>query len=335
MKAATAVLYSKLPRPPKNSRYHSMGSEIKVVFSSINVARTPHALKSPKWLGAFAAGANCSGVEYMPQFDKLVGHTPRALGRAVASGELDLNSLHAGFRETPHSANTQRMIGEPLPRDAMSRLMGSPLGRIILPEAVESARVMAEIQRHAGKDVPVVLYPQALTRDDRAQIAAAAGTYHLFQPRDQTANLVGSTTIEAFDDKMANVRGYGYVLDTFHVRRRYGHDEPGIISTINASVPVMGTNIRAVHLSLNRTDIPGEPHIPTEAEGRDALNGRYTGELRYMLNLAKALGEVEYAVIETEYDAVRSLTGHDSASDIQKDYADIADGFREFWAQPA
>jgi len=295
---------------------------------------SPSALRSPGWLGEFAAGAHCDGVEYMPMFDMLPGHTPAAIGRAVAKGELKLNSLHATFREGQNSADTNKLPGDPGAENPSlkGRIIGSPLGRLILPEVCESADVMNQIQLAANRCVPVVLYPQADAEKDRRQIEAAHSLRHLFQPTDHVARLVGAANIVEFDEETSGVRGYDYVIDTFHLRRRYGRDEPGVVSDFRTSVPYMAPNTSALHLSLNRTDIPGEPHIPTEAEARKALKGVYDGELKEMLDVVKETGFASFVVIEATSNGIADLTGHKSMGDIQSAYADIADGFREYWA---
>jgi hypothetical protein len=83
---------------------------------------------------------------------------------------------------------------------------------------------------------------------------------------------------------------------------------------------------------LNRTDIPGEPHIPTLVEAQQALRGEYTGQLRDMLDVVKEVGNPSYVVIEATLGSVAMASGHSRLDDLQKDYADIADGFREYWA---
>ncbi len=305
---------------------------IKVVFSSINIAGSPHALRSPQWLGEFAQGAHCDSVEYMPVFDKLTGHTPRAVGHAVVAGLLNINSLHASFRERAESAGTNQPSKPDHQPGLAERVLSGRMGRIILPEVFESAAVMAQIQQRMGKQVPAVLYPQAQFACDRAQIADAAASRHMFQPTDHVAKLVGATNLGKFDHTMRTVRGYEYVLDTYHVRRTYGEASRGIVSDTYHSVPYMAASTTALHLSLGRTDIPGESHIPTEAEARAALHGEYSGELRDMLDVVKAWGSVGYAVIEATSGSLTELTGHAGIKDAQLAYADIADGFREYWA---
>jgi hypothetical protein len=304
---------------------------MKVVFSSINVAESPrHAIRSPEWLGDFARGAHCDGVEYMPVFDMLPGHTPRAIAKAVRSGNLKLNSLHASFRETDVSASGMTKAaggGE----SVKAKLIASPLGRIILPEVSESAGVMAKIQAESGLRLPVTLYPQSTLAQEYEQVRAARGSKHLFQPTDHVARLVRATTLMGFAGSMRGARSYDYVLDTYHARRRYGSDEPGIISDTGTSVPFMAPHTAAVHLSLNRSDIPNEPHIPTLLEAKQALRGEYTGELRDMLDAVKEQGRPEYVVIEATLGGIAAASGHTQIADLQKDYADIADGFRDYW----
>jgi hypothetical protein len=161
---------------------------------------------------------------------------------------------------------------------------------------------------------------------------AAHGKMYLFQPTDHVARLARTDTLMGFAGNLRGLRGYDYVLDTYHARRRYGNEAPGLISDTKLSVPFMAPNTRAMHLSLNRSDIPGEPHIPTLLEAQQALRGEYTGELRDMLDAVKEGGRPEYVVIEATLGGVALASGHSQLDDIQKDYADIADGFREYWA---
>lgn len=303
---------------------------MKVIFSSINVAASRHGLKSPAWLGDFAKGAHCDGVEYMPVYDMLPGHTPQAIARAVRSGALDLNSLHASFRETAASQSgmTEAVGGG---RGLKSKLMASPVGRLIVPEVCESTNVMRAIQDEIGRNVPVTLYPQRTLEREYTQARAVRGSKRLFQPTDHVARMANTTTLMGFAGNLRGVRGYDYVLDTYHVRRRYGQEEPGLISDTQTSVPFMAPNTRALHLSLNRFDIPGEPHIPTLDETKQTLSGEYTGELRDMLDAVKERGRPDYMVIEATLGGIAMASGHSKLDDLQKDYADIADGFRDYW----
>jgi hypothetical protein len=303
---------------------------MKIVFSSINVAAGRHGLKSPEWLGDFAKGAHCDGVEYMPIYDLLPGRTPQAIAKAVRSGALTLNSLHASFRETEASGSgmTEAAGGG---KSIKSKLIASPLGRLILPEVSESTSVMGEIQEELGVRLPVTLYPQNSLKQEYTQARAVRGSKRLFQPTDHIARMTNTSTLMGFSGNLRGVRGYDYVLDTYHVRRRFGQEEPGLISNTETSVPFMAPHTRALHLSLNRADIPGETHIPTLEETKQALRGEYTGELRDMLDVVKERGAADYMVIEATVGGVAVASGHDRLADIQKDYADIADGFREYW----
>ena len=306
----------------------------KVVFSSINFGMSPHALRSPSWLGDFAKSAGFDGVEYMPMFDRLPGHTPQAIGKAVMSRQLELTSLHTSFRETGNSRYTNKTEGNPNADRLIERVLASSLGRLIMPEVCESASVMAAIQAAANKTVPVTLYPQARKFYDYPQIIAARGSEHLFQPTDNVAQQIGATSIEAFDADMRGLRKYGYVLDTFHWRRTYGAEQPGVISDMAVSVPYLAPHTRAIHLSLNRGDIKGEGHIPTLDEAKQALQGEYTGGLRDMLDEVKAHGDVQYAVVELTTGGLAEAMGHSGLHDLRQGYADIAQGFREYWQTP-
>jgi hypothetical protein len=115
----------------------------------------------------------------------------------------------------------------------------------------------------------------------------------------------------------------------------YGRGKRGIVSDTGVSVPTVAPYTRAIHLSLNRSDIPGEPHIPTLSETKKALKGEYDGELRDSdnLDILKDSGRVGYMVIEATLAGIAEASGHKRLADIQKDYADIAEGFRRYWQQ--
>jgi len=307
-----------------------------VIFSSINVANvaeTPReALRSPEWLGEFARGAGCDGVEYMPVFDLLPVHTPRAVAAAMRSGMLNIRSYHQTFRETSASRNTNKLPGDPENEKSLKgALLDSPLGRLIISEVTDSAGVIGDIQQRSGKSMPVVFYPQRNSRQDKRMIQDAKTKSPLFQPTDHTARLMGTEDLDSFRIHAEKIRGYSYVWDTFHARRRYGRDEPGIISDTKTSLQHLAGKTTAVHLSLGRSDIPGEDHIPTLQEGREALKGQYIGELRESLQTLRCIGEVEYVVIESTLGAMAAAASVTQLPDIQKAYADVAEGFREFW----
>lgn len=307
-----------------------------IVFSSINFAHTQYALRSKEWLGQFSRQIQCDGVELMPFLDLVPGHTPKAIGRAVASGALQLNSLHAAFRTDSLSYDTHELPGEKPPApDQLTSMIGKiirgPLGRIIMPEVCESAKTMAAIQHETGVKVPAVLYPQRLRYRDRSQVAHCQSSGILFQPTDHVARLIESDTLESFDVEMHERRSYSYVLDLFHVRRRYGRDKPGLISNTKESVPFMAPHTRALHLSLARTDIRGEDHINTAWEALEAENGRYSGELRDMLDTVKALGNVEYVTIEAPLNGLVAATGRQGLRGASGVYKSIVDGFRDYW----
>jgi hypothetical protein len=308
-----------------------------ILFSSINVAASPlDALRSPEWLGEFARGANCDGVEYMPMFDLLPGHTPRAIAGAIQSGALHVSSYHQSFRESKRSKETSRLPGDPQnPPSLKGKVLDSALGRLIVPEVRESSEVIGHIQKRTGQSRPVVFYPQRTSRQDRRMFVEARTSEPLFQPTDHVARIFGVETLEGFRDHAEEVRGYGYVWDTFHARRRYGREEPGIISDTSVSLKALAPKTTAVHLSLNRTDIPGEGHIKTLQEATDALDGVYTGELGRNLRMLKASGHVGHVVIEATLDGIAEAAGVRKLEDIQKAYGAIAAGFRNFWEHAA
>ncbi|HSD56155.1 MAG TPA: hypothetical protein VLA92_03305 [Candidatus Saccharimonadales bacterium] len=289
-------------------------------------------LKSPEWLGEFARGAKCDGVEYMPVLDLLPGHTPHAIAVAIRLGGLDVHSYHQTFRETRASRNTSKMPGDPENAKSLKgAVLNSPLGRLIIAGVTESAEVIGDIQRRRDEYKPVVFYPQTTSRRDKAMIKASETKHPLFQPTDHTARHMGAANLEEFGIHAEGVRGYSYVWDTFHGRRQYGREEPGIISRTKDSLPYLAGRTTAIHLSLNRTDIPGEGHIPTLQEAQNALKGVYVGELGDNLQTLKCIGEVQYVVIESTLGAMAAASGVTQLPDIQKAYADVAEGFREFW----
>ena len=130
---------------------------------------------------------------------------------------------------------------------------------------------------------------------------------------------------------MHDIRNYGYVIDTMHIRKRYGATEKGILNDTEASVPFLAPYTNAMHLSLYRKDIPGEDHIPGLKEAQDALQGKYTGELRDMIDVLKERGNVKYVVVEATSDAVSEAAGATSIQDLQLAYRDIAEGFEDYW----
>jgi hypothetical protein len=109
-------------------------------------------------------------------------------------------------------------------------------------------------------------------------------------------------------------------------------EKPGVVSDVAASLPRMANNTRALHLSLGRTDISGEEHIPTLQEAEQALHGKYTGQLLDMLDVFKKSPEQpEYVAIEFTLAEIARASGHSALDDLQQDYADVANGFRQYW----
>jgi hypothetical protein len=304
----------------------------KVVFSSLNLVKTPYMWRPVSWLGKFAKNAGLDGVEYAPVLDLMPGHTVQAVGKAVMRGQLELNSVHATYR-LDQQLRTSNLPGAPRPPLA-DRFLNGRAGRLLMPDSYEAAEVLNRIQWAAGKLVSAVLYPQKDPVRDNHQIWLANGRSALLQPTDHNARLVGAPTLEEYDNLMRNTRDYdGYVLDTTHVYRRYGESEPGILSNIEASVPYLGPYIHAVHLSVGRDDLPPEPHIDSRRDLRDALEGDYsrsaTGALFDMLK--EAGSPIGYIAIEAPLTAVMDETGHTKVGDLQQDYAAIAQGVRAYW----
>jgi hypothetical protein len=182
--------------------------------------------------------------------------------------------------------------------------------------------------------VPAVLYPQHSAERDARQIAQTGAAEAIFQVTDHTARLVGADTLGAMNNRFLSERGYaGYVVDTFHVRRQYGAGEAGLVSDVSSSLESIAPHTRAIHLSLNRRDIPGESHIPTENDARRALVGDYAGsQMGDMLDILKGQGDVQYAVIEATAGDIAAVTGHGDIAGLQEAYGDIAQGLREYWA---
>lgn len=82
----------------------------KVVFSNANVGDPRYRglfLVRARSVGQFAQAAGFQGVEWMPTFDWIA--TPGRVSEAVAERELALHSLHATFRTTHRSRDTNTL----------------------------------------------------------------------------------------------------------------------------------------------------------------------------------------------------------------------------------
>lgn len=308
-----------------------MAEAPKILFSNINLAQTPHIARSLGWLGNFVREAGYDGVEYTPVLPHR--HTPRAIGRAVSRKSIDIESLHATFRTTKPS---RYLYPDPSKKEdyipgMVEKVLASPFGGLIMPDAVKSAHFMRRTQRHMGRRVPGVLYPLADRQRDIAQREAAGISRPFFQPMEHQVKMVHASTLQGFHMEMHDIRNYEYVADTVHIRKRYGIDRPGILNDTESSLPFMAPYTKAMHLSLYRKDIPGEDHIPGLQEARAALRGEYTGELRFMLDVLKERGDIEYVVVEGTADAIGEAVEATSIKDLQHAYRDIAEGFVDYW----
>lgn len=302
-----------------------------ILFANLNLAQTPQIARPLEWLGDFVKEAGFDGVEYTPVLPHL--HSPRALGRAVSKGHIDIESLHATFRTTKQS---HHLYPDPGKKEGhipsrVEQVLSSPLGGLIMPDARDSAGFMRRAQQRMNHKLPGVLYPLADRLLDVAQQETAGLSRPLFQPMEHQAAAVGATTLFGFHMEMHDIRNYGYVIDTFHLRRRYGADQSGTINNIEASVPFLAPYTEAVHVSLYRKDIPGEDHIPGLKEAQAALRGEYTGEIRFMLDVLKEKGNVKYMVVEATSNAIAEAAEISTLEDIQLAYRDIAEGLADYW----
>jgi hypothetical protein len=110
---------------------------------------------------------------------------------------------------------------------------------------------------------------------------------------------VGATTPEEFHNEYFGLRSYGgYVLDTTHAKNEQGSGR-GVISDIDRSMPVLAPHVRAIHWSLNRTDLGGDAAKESREDAFNVLNGRIVGKTAMMLDALKDEGaQVDYAVVE-------------------------------------
>ncbi|MGF7229077.1 MAG: hypothetical protein ACQR33_03770 [Candidatus Saccharibacteria bacterium] len=319
-----------------------------IVFASANVAdpRGPLKIYNPEDLGYFVQSMADEhgqpyfdgGVELHPVMD-LWAATPKRVAQAVADHKLVLNSLHASFRGTrrSHEINTLPEEGQrqaeksPLAARVVGAAMASPLGRLLMPEVVNSSHYMADVQKRIGREVPVVLYPQLDVRLDAKARGAAHSRQKLIQPTDHVARLVGARCPEELVEKLIESNKYsGFVLDTFHAQRQYGRSEKGVISNLTSSLPIMAPYIKAGHLSLGRDDIPHESTELTAATMRDverALNGEFDGPTGEMVDLLSDQ-KVGYVVLEMTAGSLGKYIGT-SAIDLHKGYTYVGRAMRD------
>jgi hypothetical protein len=208
----------------------------------------------------------------------------------------------------------------------------SPIGRLLLSSMQASATYMSTVQSIMGRLVPGVFYPQEDSHRDTSTLRDSGTNLKLFQPTDHVARLLGVNTLEDLHAETAR-RGYdGYCFPTFHERRLFGKENPGLVSDTANSLEELAKKTKAVHIELNRVDFAAqEPHIPTRAELEAALQGNFNGELGEILTVVKELGNVGYIVIESVMGGLKKVTGHKKIKDLQKDYQVIGDSARAFF----
>lgn len=310
-----------------------------IVFASANVAdpRSPLTMYKPAEIGHFVSGMTDSfdepifdgGVELHPVMD-LWCASPEAVAEAVAIGDLALNSLHASFRYTARTRRINnpddRYITPPNLKDrALQAMIASPIGRILAPEMVNSSHYMAKVQKALGREnMPMVLYPQSDPRLDEQQRKAVKTNQKLLQPTDNVARQCGAQTPEEFVELLIESGRYdGFVLDTFHAQRRYGYDEPGVISNLDRSLPVLAPYVRAGHLLLGREDLfPGESEQFVKQAKQDVervFEHAITGPVHHMLQYLREC-RVGYVALEMHAKEVARHIGP-SREDMHKGYA--------------
>lgn len=301
-----------------------------VVFTNANLAQSSMGLRSPSWIGEFAAGAGFDGVEYHPIYD--LNFPAKSIVRAQQTGCLVLNSLHSSFR-TNLASNDANQDPE-VEKSRIDQLVSSRLGRLLMPEMVQSAKWMKTIQDRLPKRVPAIFYPQKSFSRDQLMLAKSGANCKLFQPTDHVARLFEVEIPRNLSMAMHN-RGYdGYCADTFHMRRYYGRDkcQRGPVSDMETSLDYLAPQVRALHISLYRQDFAArEPHIPTEQELKAALSGAYTGQLKEIIDTCLEQSSVRYAVVELTSKDLACFTGHKDKKSLQQSYADIASGLKDYF----
>lgn len=301
-----------------------------IYFSNANFG--PRALfTSPERIGAFAAEAGFDGVEIVP-----LRYSAERYARAIRKADLVIGSLHQGFRTSNEEINTCAMVGE-TGLNRTDRLMRLPiLGPLLIgPDMQGSADFMAAVQAKTEMHVPGTFYPQQDQERDRQNLLVASTTEKLFQPTDHVTRLIGASSVQDMLDKLMG-RGYtGVVFDTFHARRKYVNT-PETVSHIEVSLGQLLPAIKALHISLGRTEYNGsQPHIHTMRELQKALRGEFNGELGEMLEeiRTKRRPNLQYIVLESTMGSVGKAANVKQRADLVKAYADIAENVRGFFAQ--
>ena len=292
------------------------------MFANANLADSRYLLTPPAQMGQFAEEAGFDGVEWHPLF-----YPAHLVTRAVRRGDLKINSLHQSFRINAQDGDTDNYESEPT---LQAKVVAGPLGRLVMPGVLQSAAFMATVQAETGP-LPAVLYPQSDTEQDRQALQKAQAAYNIFQPTDHVARLLGAQTAEDLLTESA-ARGYsGLCIDTFHTQRRYQREQPGPISDLDAALPILAPHTQALHVSLNRRDIASESHIPTEQDLHDALQGRFRGATREILDAVSELGSAQFVVLELTAGSLAEVTGHTKRDDIQKDYRQLRDSLADYF----
>ena len=302
-----------------------MTEQVKIALASTSLTAGTGLLHKPEWLGEFAQEAGYDGIEWHPTV-----HSPRHVAAAVNSGALTVVSLHASSRTNEVSRGIE--LDPYAQRGWRQRLLDGPLGRLVMPETVASARWMQQLQRGIGTTLPAVFYPQLHADVDQQMLASAQARRNLLRPSDHVARLTGAETPDALGAEMRR-RGYqGYCIDTVDVRRRDGTEQTGVVSDLERSLPALAVQARAVRVSLNdQRAVQGEPNIPSQQELRETLQGVYRGELRSILDAVRAPGRIDYAVVALTTGALAEVTGVRRREDFVAAYRDIGSGLRAYF----
>ncbi len=310
------------------------------MFASANIAdpRSKLWVYRPGAVGDFAQKAGYDGVELTPAFDYIA--SPRAIARAVKAGRLALNSVHASFRTTKRSNDTHKFEVNQK-RSLVERLISTPLGRLIMPEVVNSSRFMARVRRHLKRDdLPAVMYPLKDPELDERSLKLAGPGKRLVQATDHVAALFGATTPEEFVDKLKE-RGYdGIIMDTAHMHPdRYAGSLPRVVSDLDRSLPVLLPHVVGVHAAFGRSDVATDTssqlRLDTERDLVFALAGQYQGPTGQILEAARQAPGLEYVAVEVPSGSIAPMPGMEYRDSINESYTLIANGLRRYFQAPA